>query len=431
MTKNNNYHKETPADTTSEAIFTSRLERQRGNSRYNERSDIYLPFREATRRQPIEQIKPKILFISRAYPPIIGGIEDQNYNLGKSLKKLTPTKIIANKKGKKNLPFFLLRLFVQLPFILPKYDVVLFGDGVLAPVGEFFKVFYRRQKYVSVIHALDLTYAYQKSFFSKLYRFFNIPALRNLDKLIMVGNYAIEEAVKLRIDKKKCVFIPNGVNIGKIYEPHSREELEKLLSKQSSQPIEYFGDKKIILRVGRFVPHKGLHWFIDKVMPLLSDKYILIGAGGYNPKAVGDNENYTLCKKYIKKHNLEKRVILFPNIPQKEMNILFNTADLYITPNIFIKGSAEGFGLNAIEAVICERIVLSSDLQGLKDAITDGQNGFMLKPENAEAWKKKIEEVLSDNFDKKSFIINAKKYTLDNFTWDKIGKKYLEVLKNV
>ncbi len=411
MPKKNNHH----SSTTSEAIQRTK--------RYNERND--------TTSEAIQQIKPKVLFISRAYPPVLGGIEDQNYNLGEALKKLTPTNIIANKKGKKNLPFFLLRLFVQLPFVLPKYDMVLFGDGVLAPVGEFFQFFYRRQKFASVIHALDLTYAYQDSFLGKVYKFFNIPALRSLDKLIMVGNYAIEEATTLGIKKKKCIFIPNGVNIKKVVEPHTHQELEKLLAKTTGKDTSFYADKKIILRVGRFVPHKGLHWFIDKVIPLLPEKYILVGAGGYNPGAVGDKENYTTCQKYIKKHSLEDRVILFPNIPQPEMNILFNASDLYISPNIEIKGSAEGFGLNAIEAVVCNRLVLASDLQGLKDAIKNNVNGFLLEPENALAWKNKIEEVLSPEFNREEFITNAHHYTLENFTWENIGKRYLEVLRNL
>jgi len=377
------------------------------------------------------QPNPRILFISRAYPPVHGGIEDQNYSLGKILQELTPTTIIANKKGKKNLPFFLFRLFIQLPFILHKYDVILFGDGVLAPVGEFFKVLYRKKKFVSVVHGLDITYAYQKSIMGKLYRFFNIPALENLDKLIMVGNHTIDEAEKIGIPRENCVFIPNGINIKKVCHPHSREELEKLLEKTTTKSTGYFQNKKIILRVGRFVPHKGLHWFIDKVMPLLPKKYILIGAGGYNPKGAGDSENYTISKKYIKKHKLQDRVILFPNIPQPDMNILFNTADLYISPNIDIKGSAEGFGLNVLEAVICSRLALSSDLQGLKDAIKDGVTGFLIEPENAETWKNKIEETLSSEFPKEEFTTKARKYALEHFTWEHIGKKYLKVLKNL
>ena len=380
---------------------------------------------------PIHKDTPKVLFISRAYPPVHGGIEDQNYSLGEILAQLTNTKIIANKKGNRNLPLFLFQLLVQLPFILHKYDVVLFGDGVLSPIGAFFKICWKKTKFISVIHGLDITYAYQKSVMGKIYCAVNIPSLKKLDKLIMVGNHTIDEAVKTGINRDKCIFIPNGVNIDKVCKPHTRAELEKLLSKQSSQPIEYFHNKKIILRVGRFVPHKGLHWFIDKVMPLLSDNYVLVGAGGYNPGAVGDSENYTLCNKYTKKHNLENRVVLFPNIPQSDMNILFNTADVYISPNINAEGSMEGFGLNTLEAVMCGRIVLSSNLQGLKDAIKNNINGFLLEPENEDVWKNKIEEVSNSQFDQETFTANAKEYTLNNFTWDRIGQKYLDVLQKL
>ena len=49
----------------------------------------------------------KILFLSRAYPPITGGIENQNYALSVWLPTVTETKTIANLKGKAGLLFFL------------------------------------------------------------------------------------------------------------------------------------------------------------------------------------------------------------------------------------------------------------------------------------------------------------------------------------
>ncbi len=373
----------------------------------------------------------KVLFISRAYPPVHGGIEDQNYSLGKILKKLTDTEIIANRKGKKNLPFFLLYLFFCLPFILHKYDIVLFGDGVLSPLGALWGFVYRRQKFVSIVHGLDITFAYRKSLFGRVYRLINIPSLGKLDKLIMVGNHTIKEAVQLGISKDKCVFIPNGINVDKVYEPHTRSELEELLAKESGLTKEYFKNKKIILRVGRFVPHKGLHWFIDKVMPKLSKDFILVGAGGYNPRAVGDGENFSLCQSHIKEHSLAGRVILFPNISQNKMNILFNTVDLCISPNVEVAGSMEGFGLNVLEAVVCGRLVLAADLQGLKDAIEDGVTGFLLKPGDSVLWRNKIEDIFDNNFPIKEFTEKARKYVLENFTWEIVGRKYLDLFKDL
>ena len=388
---------------------------------FNKRSD--------TTSEAIQQAKrynksKAILFISRAYPPTIGGIENQNYGIAQALSKITSIKIIANKRGKKFLPFFLIQAMGQALFSVGKYDTVLIGDGVLAPLAFFLKIFYPRKKFVSIIHGLDITYAHKKSLPGKIYRLINIPSLKRLDKLIMVGHHTIKEAVAVGIPKNKCVFIPNGFNLQEIYQKHSRAELEKLLKMDLS-------DKKVILRVGRFVRHKGLEWFISKVMPRLPENYILIGAGGRNKKTVGDGDIYPDCQKAIAENNLQNRVKLLTNIPQSDMNILFNTVDLFISPNIEIAGSMEGFGINAIEGSACQKVVVASNLQGLKDAVIDGKNGFLVEPENTEQWTKKIKAILEADDFRRAFGKRAQQYTIRNFSWPTIAKKYLDALSKV
>lgn len=368
---------------------------------------------------------PRILFISRAYPPILGGIENQNYGIAKELSKLTAVKIIANKKGKKFLPIFLVTTTFDALFSLWKYDIVLFGDGVLAPVGVFLKLFHPKKKFASIIHGLDITFAYKKSLMGKIYRHINIPALKKMDKLIMVGNYTISEALKFGIPKEKCVFIPNGFDEEKVCDNFTRKDLEEILEMS-------LNDKKVILRVGRFVTHKGLDWFIDKVMPLLPENYILVGAGGrVAKKTVGDKDTFEICQENIGKNNLKNRVRLFANISQEKMNILFNTVDLFVSPNVPIPGSMEGFGINAIEGAACAKVVVSSDLEGLKDAIINGKNGFMVEPGNAEQFAKKIKAILEDDKFREVFGKRAQAYSFENFSWQVVGKKYLEELQNI
>ena len=412
---NKNRAKGDPTLSTSEAI-------QRDVSRYNEQSDITA---STSRRRFNDFNEPKaILFISRAYPPTIGGIENQNYGIAKALSKITTTKIIANKRGKKFLPFFLIQATGQALFSAWKYDVILIGDGVLAPLALFLKFFHPKKKFVSIIHGLDITYAHKKSLMGKIYRLVNIPSLKKLDKLIMVGNHTIKEAVKIGISKKKCVFIPNGFNLKEICHNHSRAELEKLLDIDLT-------NKKVILRVGRFVKHKGLAWFIKNIMPYLPENYILVGAGGRNKKTVGDGDIFPDCQKAIQKNNLQNRIKLFPNIPQADMNILFNTVDLFISPNIEIAGSMEGFGINAIEGSACQKVVVASNLQGLKDAIIDGKNGFLVEPKNTEQWIKKIKAILEADDFRRVFGKRAQQYTIKNFSWHTIAKKYLQELQKL
>ncbi len=367
----------------------------------------------------------KILFISHSYPPIRGGVESQNYNLAENLKKIADVKVIANGRGKKYLSVFLPVTLAKMLFLMPRCDACLAGNGVLAPLAAFVKFFHRRKKYFCVVHGLDITFANKKGFLSKIYRAVNIPSLKKLDKLLMVGNATIEEAVKAGIDRRHCVFIPNGVNAGDFCEYHTRGELSEVFGEET-------GDKKIILRLARFVPHKGTSWFIENVMPKLPQNVRLAAAGGrVSEKTAGDKDDFAKCEKIIKEKGLEKRVKLFPNIPQKDLKILLNTVDLAVSPNVKTEGTMEGFGINVIEAGACGRTVIASALEGLKDAIKDGENGFLVESGNAEAWVKKIEELLADDRLREEFGKKAGKYVVENYGWENIAGRYLDVMKNI
>lgn len=373
-----------------------------------------------------ENNKNRILFISHSYPPVMGGVEAQNYNLAQGLSKISRVSIIANGKGKMWLPIFIPITLARSVLLMLRNDVCLVGNGVLAPLAAALKLVYPAKKFFCVVHGLDITYASKKGFLPAVYRNVNVRALKKLDKLFMVGNSTITEAVKAGIPEDMCVFIPNGVPIGNIKRKHGRDQLSKLLG------IEIV-DKKIILRLGRFVPHKGTDWFIKNIMPRLPEDTFLVATGHRVGKnTAGDPDNFASCEQAIKEAHLENRVRLMPDAPQVDVEILLNTVDLVVSPNINFPGSLEGFGINVIEAGACERIVIASNLQGLADAIKDGQNGFLVEPENIEAWTAKIKEVLSFSPEiSKNIGKMSAQFIADNFTWEKISLRYLNEIEKV
>jgi len=365
----------------------------------------------------------KILFVSHSYPPIRGGVESQNFNLAQSLSKIAEVKTIANGRGKIFLPFFLPAAFFRMLFLMARYDACVLGNGVLAPLGEGVKIFHRKKKFFCVVHGLDITYANKKGFLPKIYKNVNVISLKKLNKLFMVGNATIEEAVKAGIRRDHCVFIPNGINPEEFSENHTREEMEKILK------VDLSG-KKVIFRLARFVPHKGTSWFIANVMPQLGENVILVAAGARVGKnTAGDEDDFANCEKAAKEKNLENRVKLVPNIAERDKKIVLNAADVVISPNIKVSGTMEGFGINVLEAAACGRVVVSSALEGLKDATKEGQNGFLVESGNADAWARKINELLADDEFRKEFGEKARKYTVENFSWEKIAKKYLEEIE--
>lgn len=353
--------------------------------------------------------KPRILFISRAYPPVTGGIENQNYELSVWLPKLTETKTIANTRGKKFLPVFLPYCAIKSLFLLKNYDAILLGDGVLTIIGWFLKLFYKKPT-ICIVHGLDLTF--KNNLYQKLWVNFFV---KKMEKLIAVGNETKRVAIEKGIAPEKIVFIPNGVDADKFYKPTDKKELEKILNLNISE-------KKIILTSGRLAKRKGVAWFCENVMPKLPENIVYVVAGD-GP----DREN---IEKAIIKNNLSDRVKMLGFVSNDSRNILFNTCDIFIQPNIKIPGDMEGFGISVIEAASCELPVVASKLEGLKDAIKDNQNGFLIEPYDSQEYAEKISALLADDIYRKQFGKKARKFVIENYSWEKISKKYLEEIGN-
>lgn len=366
----------------------------------------------------------QILFISHSFPPTVGGVENHNFHLSQGLSKLADVRIIANTRGKRWLPLFLPWAFAQALFWMARYDVCLLGNGVLAPLGALLRVFHHRKKFFCVIHGLDVTYAHRTGLLPAAYKVVNIPSMKRLNNLIVVGNATVEESVKSGIDRNRCVFVPNGVNVDDLREDHNRRELSDLFGQDVA-------GKKVILRLARFVPHKGTSWFIENVMPRLPEDVIMIAAGHrVETGTPGDRDDFLHSRKAVTQNQLENRVKLLPSIPWEDVKILLNTVDLVVSPNIKVPGSMEGFGINVIEAGVCERIVIASRLEGLEDAIKDGENGFLVESGNVGEWVAKTEAVLSSS-DKHLREIGkrAREYVQANYSWERVCQQYMDVME--
>jgi len=351
----------------------------------------------------------KILFISHTYPPIKGGVEIQNYELFTALSKTQKCKLIAN-RNRKLIPLFLPYATLRAIFTIHKYDVLLLGSGLLGITGWIVKKI-TSKPVVAVTHGLDLTY--DRKWYQKLWVRTFIPYL---DKLIAVGNETVRAGAERGIPENNFVFIPNGIDTEKYFAPHKREELAKILGTD-------IAEKYVLLTSGRLARRKGVAWFIRNVMPKLDEK-ILYAVAGDGP----DKQNISDA---IKETGLEKSVFLLGRVSDEVRDTLFNTCDLFIQPNIRIKGDMEGFGISVIEAASCQIPVVVSKLEGLQDAIKDGENGFLVEPENPDAYVSKINTLLTDETYRKSFGQKARQYVLDNYQWKNIARRYVEEMEKV
>jgi glycosyltransferase involved in cell wall biosynthesis len=365
--------------------------------------------------------KLNVAFIARNFPPKTGGAEKLNYELAQQLGKLINLKVLANKWGKYS-PIFYAQSFFKVLFDR-KVNLIFLSDAVLAPLIPFFRIF-KRKPIVLKIHGLDIT------FDNSFYQFFIPKFIKKADRIICISNATKKECIKRNIRAEKCVVISIGIEMPKISK--TKEELRKIVIHKTKINL---GRKKIILSVGALVERKGFHWFIKYVITELLKKrndfiYLIAGGSAYKGK-MADISYHAKLISFIKNNHIGSHVKILGRIDDKLIQMLYSCADLYIMPNIPIPGDMEGFGIVAIEASSYGLPVIASKVEGIKEAICDEKNGFLVDPLNTNQYIRLINEFLDSKEKRKNFGQKAKNFTSKNYNWSKIIQEYISTFNSL
>src|SRR5262249_49568789 len=90
---------------------------------------------------------------------------------------------------------------------------------------------------------------------------------------------------------------------------------------------------------------------------------------------VGDGSDRARLETKARAHGLSDCVIFAGRVAEAEKVAHYNLADVYVMPS-----RGEGFGIALIEAAACGIPVVGSLVDGSRDALLDGQLGFMVDP---------------------------------------------------
>ena len=338
-------------------------------------------------------------------------MEKVAYELSQHLAKLTDVKLVKWGGSNKWLPLVLPYLLFCSSWILltAKVSVVYVEDGLLAPLGVILELF--RKPVAITIHGKDITYK------NTLYQFLIPRLVGKLDKIICVSDATKQQCINRGIFQRKVVVIPNGIS-DEFHMNAERQQLKERLSKELGIRLD---NRKVILSVGRLVERKGVHWFVENVMPLLIRNnspcvYLIAGDGNFSSQ----------IKEIIRRNNLNEYVFMLGRVGEETLRLLYNAADIFVMPNIPVKGDMEGFGLVALEAASCGLPVVASNLEGIREAIVDGKNGFLVEPANAQGFTERIKELLENDELRERLGAQARQFTLENYGWARVAGRYLK-----
>ena len=317
----------------------------------------------------------KVLFITRKWAPAVGGMETYSMELTAELEKyadLTIRFLSGQRDGHPpKLSVLLWFLICSVVFLWRKrksWDIIHYGDMVLFPLAFLNSLWGTQAKQVLTIHGLDILYGLKKGIKAKAYRLFLRWARMNHSR---VDCYIINSQNTSRIACERgfhpAVSIPLGTRI----------EENKRFRERNTKALPY------VLFVGRIVKRKGAGWFTANVLPCLPEPIKFRVAG-----RVWDKDEFSILENH-------PRVEYLGYVDDEQLNELRRNALVMVMPNIRTSDGSdvEGFGIAALEAAAMGVPLVASNLEGIKDAVRQGETGFLVPPEAPKAWVEMINEI--------------------------------------
>jgi len=366
----------------------------------------------------------KILQVNKLYYPWIGGVETIVQEITEWLNGKDNFEInvlVCNDKFKREVEEIngikvyraaSLGIFLGMPIsfdffflyrkIFKNYDLIFLHYPF--PLGFVAYFLFSRNKDLVIWYHSDIV---RQKILEIFFKHFHLFAFKKAKKIFVSNPNLIESSNYLKKFKEKCVVIPFGIDLEKF---KLTEEIKK-----ESEEIRKKYKLPIILSVGRYVYYKGFEYLIEAAKDVEAS-FLIIGEGPLKEK----------YKKMIKKLKLEDKVFLIP--PVKNLVPYYYSCDVFVLPSI---AKSEAFGIVLLEAMACERPVISTELgTGTSFVNQDGITGFVILPKDSKILSEKINEILKNSHLKKKFSQNSFQRAIE-FSKENFIEKLLKELKNL
>jgi phosphatidylinositol alpha-1,6-mannosyltransferase len=268
----------------------------------------------------------------------------------------------------------------------------------------------------AIVHGLDVTTPFRP------WQWLVRRAFARLDLVLPVSEATGLACIARGLAPDRLRPVRNGVDVRRflplLSAPSARRRLIGALQ-APDHPLPEFGGL-VLVSVGRHVRRKGFEWFVRQVMPLLpEDVHYWIA---------GDGPETAAIRAAAAETGLERRVRLLGRISEEDLHTLYRGADLFVMPNVPVKGDMEGFGVVMLEAGLGGLTTVGSALEGIAEVITEGTNGHLVQSGNAGAFVSAIMRYHDEPELRLRGAYRTYTHTRRHFGWKTVSREYVRVL---
>ncbi len=242
-------------------------------------------------------------------------------------------------------------------------------------------------------------------YMSFIYRAFEKRYLQSVDGLIVNSNETLDKARMLLNNTLPPVVtaVPCGNNF---------------LIKSSEQAISrsYEDHKLKLLFVGNISRQKNLHVVIEAMSEINDDRIILTVIG----KEDIDLRYLKKIKKIIKSRGLSERIHFKGQLGGEALKEQYCNHDVFVLPSV-----NEAYGIVFLEAMQFSLPVLGCSSGGAKEIIEDGENGFLIQPDDSFTLAEKIRILHED----KTLIQRMSNYSRQKYIQHPVWKQSIDKIR--
>jgi phosphatidyl-myo-inositol dimannoside synthase len=339
----------------------------------------------------------KILILSSEFPPAVGGIGTYANNLSRGLGEVgMEVKVITfgkrcSKSLEGNIETFYISSFWNKKFfkILPLSIVTLWvcliqkPEKVLAMVwthegivGLLFKKILN-MKYILMTHGSEIL-KHKDSVYGRIVM---KKVFEEAESICANSNFTKELVASLGFKEVPVSVIHPTV-------PVCERNVDSMVN-EVDEKFNLHG-KRVLLTVSRLVPRKGHALIIEALallLPSYSDLiYVMTGKGIYGKK----------LEEIAKEKGVLDRVKFTGFLSDREVSLLYDRCEIYVSPSYEIDQDVEGFGIALAEASAHAKPVIAGQCGGVGDAVLDGETGLLISEPNVEKLVSCISRLLDD-----------------------------------
>ena len=283
------------------------------------------------------------------------------------------------------------------------------------------------EKVPVIIHTFHghVFHSYFGFFKTKFYKLIEIYLAKRSNKIIAISKrqkYELSTIHKI-CEKKHIEVINLGFNLNKFKKNKHQKRLK------FRDEFNIAKNEIAIGIVGRLTKIKNQKLFID-----LIDKLSLLKIYKIKAFIIGDGEDFDFLRNYAEKKNLS---YLLPNEEYSNTNLVFTSwrKDMDYVYNgldiVCLTSLNEGTPVTLIEALASSKPVVSTNVGGVIDVLSNNKSGFIVKSNDLNDLYNKTLTLIKNKKLREDFSKYGQKYAFEKFSYSRLVLEIEELYKRL